>query len=210
MAYLAPSVGASHKALLADLMPGDSGIKYCLGEVIWERKAFTFVSETAPSGLVKRLQLGLLEIAKSKLRVRGRKPSGEGEEVEGDEDFDDAELAAAADTAKPTPAVAGGDGAVAKIAALANRHAKVKGPLAALVAKGGGRPSWSAVCSTSSRRTSKTRSSTTQRRSSKHSKPPPHACRRSSSPWPNRWWPKAPAHGLPRRRSSRPRRRARG
>lgn len=91
LAYLGPSVGASHKTLLGELLTGDSGIKYYRGECVFEAKAYTFVGDDIPTGgFGKRLQAGLLELTQQRYPVRIRKSSGEVEEVEGDVEEGDA------------------------------------------------------------------------------------------------------------------------
>lgn len=91
LAYLGPSVGASHKTLLGELLAGESGIKYYRGECVFEAKAYTFVGDDIPTGgFGKRLQQGLLELTQQRYPVRIRKSSGEVEEVEGEAEEGDA------------------------------------------------------------------------------------------------------------------------
>lgn len=105
-AFLGPSVGASHKTLLTTLMPGDSGIKFHLGECRWENKAYTFVGDSLPSGIAKRLQKSLRELTGSNLPLRVRKTTGEAEEAAGDDDMAGAATTTATATATATTTAA--------------------------------------------------------------------------------------------------------
>lgn len=78
------AVGGTEKNLLTKLMPGEKGIKYFRGTVLWEARTFTFVSANPPGGAAKKLQAALLGLLKLKLKVRVRKPTGEVEEAGGD------------------------------------------------------------------------------------------------------------------------------
>lgn len=133
---VAKSVSASTKGLLAKLLPGEKGLKYFHGEVLWEHKCFTFVSEGAPSGAARKLQKALLALTKAKMKVRVRKPEGEAEEEEGDDPIervtdDDAPPtadAASVPGAKALPKSALDDAQLAKaIAAAAAKAAGVAG-----------------------------------------------------------------------------------
>jgi hypothetical protein len=93
--FLGPSVGASHKALLAKLMDGESGLKFYDGVCIWEEKAYTFVGDDVPSGLAKKLQKGLFDLTAQRYRLRVRKTSGEVDQVEGEVEPDELEAASA-------------------------------------------------------------------------------------------------------------------
>ena len=128
-AYMAPSVGASHKTLLAKVMEGDSGFKYYTGQCIWEAKAYTFVGDNIPTGgFAKKLQAGLAELTGTRYKLRVRKTDGEAEEVEGDTEEQPHE--GTQPLAKP-----GGSGVSA--ATLAERHQALKGGIDKLIAKGG-------------------------------------------------------------------------
>lgn len=110
LAYLSNSVGASHRKLLTDLMPDDSGFKFFTGECRWENKAHTFIGDSMPGGLAKKLQQGLFELTKLRVKVRVRKTTGEAEEAEGDEmpDLADDDAGPAATAPKAAATAAGG------------------------------------------------------------------------------------------------------
>lgn len=84
-AYVAPRVGPGHRAILKKLLDKDKTFKFFTGNVVWEERAYTFVGETVPGGMVKHLQKALLELTRSRYKVRVRKTSGEVEEAEGDD-----------------------------------------------------------------------------------------------------------------------------
>jgi hypothetical protein len=129
-AYMGPSVGASHKNLLAKVMEGDSGFKYYTGECIWENKAYTFVGDNIPTGgFAKKLQAGLAELTGTRYKLRVRKTDGEAEEVEGETD-ETPPIVPPLPGAKP-----GGSGVTA--AMLAERHQALKDGIDKLIAKGG-------------------------------------------------------------------------
>lgn len=128
LAYLSNSVGASHRKLLTDLMPDDSGFKFFTGECRWENKAHTFIGDSMPGGLAKKLQQGLFELTKLRVKVRVRKTTGEAEEAEGDEmpDLaDDAPGAAAAATPKAAAAPGAGGGEAAKFSNVALQKSRL-------------------------------------------------------------------------------------
>jgi hypothetical protein len=107
LAFLALSVGASHKTLLAKLMPGESGIKYYRGECLFEDKAYTFVGEDIPTGgFSKRLQKGLFELTQLRYPIRVRKTSGETDEAEGEEAADGGASGGSGATGSADPAAA--------------------------------------------------------------------------------------------------------
>ncbi len=87
---VAKHVGASTKGLLAKLLPGEKGIKYFHGEVLWESKCFTFVSDAAPGGSARKIQKALLALTKSKFKVRVRKSEVDApaQEEQGEGDID--------------------------------------------------------------------------------------------------------------------------
>lgn len=90
MPYIATAVGPSHKALLLPLMgDDDDGLKYASGELVWERKQYTFITDKAASGMARKLQAGLQLLTKAKLKVCVRRVDGPGEELDGDDDFQD-------------------------------------------------------------------------------------------------------------------------
>lgn len=132
LAYLGPSVGASHKTLLGELLAGESGIKYYRGECVFEAKAHTFVGDDIPTGgFGKRLQAGLLELTQQRYAVRIRKTSGEVEEVAGDEQGDAAGAPGAGGGAQ------GGDAGGAFQRRFADVVARAKAAMAAAPARAG-------------------------------------------------------------------------
>lgn len=124
------TVGATEKGLLTKMLPGESGIKYFRGSMLWEAKAFTFVAEAPPSGAAKKIQAALFKLLNQKLKVRVRKTTGEIEEEQGDGDVEGLD-----DEGKPKLQVASGPIALAK--ELVERAAKLKPELERLKATGG-------------------------------------------------------------------------
>ncbi len=126
MLMLNKSIGGTEKNLMIKLLPGQKGIKFFRGEVIWEMKAFTFVSANPVSGAAKKLQAALKLLTKANLKVRLRKPDGQAEEVGGDDDLDvlaDDKPKLTADTGQ-------------QVKALTERIGAVKGDADKLIAQG--------------------------------------------------------------------------
>lgn len=101
--YLGPSAGTSQEALLKELLADEAPFKSFKdpsGEVVWEQKALTFVSDVLPSGIVKKLQLWLKATLKMNLKVRVRRTDGSVEESEGG-GGDDLDALLAAEPAAP-------------------------------------------------------------------------------------------------------------
>jgi hypothetical protein len=85
MAYLAGKscavlvalkVGSASKKLLPDIAGGVTGGKFILGECIFEKNAHTFVLESVPGGLAKKLTTALNAETGQKYRVRVRSLDG--------------------------------------------------------------------------------------------------------------------------------------
>lgn len=118
MAYLAGKlcaiivsrkVGSATKKLLPEIAGGGEGGKFYLGECIFEQNAHTFVLETVPGGIAKKLAAALLAETGQKYKVRVR--SSDGSTVldsETDVDADTSAAAAAPKTAAPSASDAGG------------------------------------------------------------------------------------------------------
>jgi len=73
LAYLAPSVGASHKTLLRGLMGSDTGLKYHRGRCLYEKGSYTFVGPTVVTGMRKKLELGLISLTGRRWRAMVRR-----------------------------------------------------------------------------------------------------------------------------------------
>jgi hypothetical protein len=75
---LAKTVGSAHKKTLLEICGGASGAKYLTGTCIWEENAHTFILDSPPKGLAKKLAKGLTEETAQKYKVRVRAPDGTG------------------------------------------------------------------------------------------------------------------------------------
>ena len=137
--YLARSVGGAQRNLLKGLMPGEKGIKYFTGNVIWEAKAHTFVGAQMPGGFAKRVQRGLLEQTKGKFRVRARKLDGDGgvDEEAGADDPDRIDDTSGEVADKPAAPNAPPKSTQQRLADLKARFAKLKPDLDAALAANG-------------------------------------------------------------------------
>ena len=97
-------VGSATKKLLLEIAGGGSGGKYYLGECIFEKNAHTFVLETVPGGLAKKLAAALLAEMGQKYKVRAR--SADGSTVLDSDSDVDPDMAAAAAPAASAPGLA--------------------------------------------------------------------------------------------------------
>jgi hypothetical protein len=95
-------IGAPHKKVLTELTQGN---KFIVGNCVFEQNAYTFVVESVPGGLAKKLKLALKEFTGQNLKVRVR--DAESKLVaDGDTEVDPEEEQAAAApkaTVPPTP-----------------------------------------------------------------------------------------------------------
>ena len=73
VAYLAPAVANSHKALLRGLMADDTGLKYHRGQCIFEEGCYTFVGPTLALGMRRKIELGLIELTGRRWRLKVRR-----------------------------------------------------------------------------------------------------------------------------------------
>jgi hypothetical protein len=73
LAYLAPSVGPTHKTLLRGLMGTDTGLKYHRGRCIYEQGYYAFIGPTVVAGMRAKLERGLLDLTGRKWRARVRR-----------------------------------------------------------------------------------------------------------------------------------------
>jgi len=73
VAYLAPVVGSGHKTLLRPLMGKDTGLKYHLGQCIYEQGYYTFVGPTVAPGMKRKLEMGLLTLTGRRFRALVRR-----------------------------------------------------------------------------------------------------------------------------------------
>jgi hypothetical protein len=90
--YMGPSVGPAQEKLLKSLIPEDAPYKVFKdpkGELVWERKAVTFVSDVLPPGVCKKMQAWLRQTLKVNPRLRVRRTNGEAEEIDGEDIPDD-------------------------------------------------------------------------------------------------------------------------
>ncbi|WP_077035578.1 hypothetical protein [Pelomonas sp. KK5] len=69
-------ISPSKRKLLTDELGTTSGVKFVVGECIWEANAHTFVVKTQAAGLAKKLKAALLKQTgmRYKVRVRGEDP----------------------------------------------------------------------------------------------------------------------------------------
>ena len=74
--FLAKAVGPAHRPVLAPLLAGQGLLKYVIGECRFEKNAYTFVTDDQPSGLQKKLVLGLFELTGQRFKVRLRDHAG--------------------------------------------------------------------------------------------------------------------------------------
>ena len=84
--FLAKAVGPAHRPVLAPLLAGQGLLKYVLGECRFEKNAYTFITDDQPSGLQKKLVLGLFELTGQRFKVRVRDPAGKIVSEDDDED----------------------------------------------------------------------------------------------------------------------------
>ncbi|HEX7438740.1 MAG TPA: hypothetical protein VF319_01480 [Caldimonas sp.] len=86
--------GGSHEKMLKSMIPKEKTqtLKDAKGEVIWEKKAVTLVSDRLPTGLAKRMQEWLKKLTGLNPKVRIRKTTGEVEESEDGADIPDESL----------------------------------------------------------------------------------------------------------------------
>ncbi len=70
-------IGPPKRKVLTDYLGVSGGVKFAVGEVVWEENANTFVLSTQAAGLAKRIKAALLKQLEQrfKVRVRGEDPS---------------------------------------------------------------------------------------------------------------------------------------
>lgn len=90
------AISGSIRKIMAEYIDAKGGVKYMVGEVLFEKNALTFVMEGSASGLVKRIQKALLDQIGLRFRVRVRGEDGEEEDGENEEE-------ASAGSQIPTP-----------------------------------------------------------------------------------------------------------
>jgi hypothetical protein len=73
---VAPRVGAATKKLLPDIAGGGMGPKFYMGECLYEKNAHTFVLESVPAGLAKKLAVALHTETGMKCKTRVRSLDG--------------------------------------------------------------------------------------------------------------------------------------
>lgn len=86
--FMGASVGKAQEDLLKGLLPNDAPYKVFkdpAGQLVWEKKAITFVSDVLPSGIAKKMQLWLKPILKINPKIRLRRTNGEAEETDGED-----------------------------------------------------------------------------------------------------------------------------
>ena len=81
------AIAPARRKLLQEYLGVSGGIKYAVGECIWEENAHTFVLQTQASGLARKIKTALLAQTelRCKVRVRGEDPADiddDGEPVE--------------------------------------------------------------------------------------------------------------------------------
>ncbi|MEP6740176.1 MAG: hypothetical protein ABJA61_07340 [Caldimonas sp.] len=73
LAYLAPTVGSTHKTLLRGLMGTDTGLKYHRGRCLFETGYYVFVGPTVAAGMRQKLERGLADLTGRKWRTKMRR-----------------------------------------------------------------------------------------------------------------------------------------
>ncbi|MDY0746005.1 hypothetical protein SNE35_15900 [Paucibacter sp. R3-3] len=70
-------IGPPKRKLLTDYLGASGGVKFVVGECIWEENAHTFVLSTQAGGLAKKIKAALLKQVEQrfKVRVRGEDPN---------------------------------------------------------------------------------------------------------------------------------------
>jgi hypothetical protein len=100
LCYISKDCGPPHEKLLKGMFPKDDVPKIHRpkdGEVIWEQKKLTFVTDApVPAGVVKKVALTMKTVFKLPMGLRIRTTAGQAEEAEGEE-FPDSALDAADD-----------------------------------------------------------------------------------------------------------------
>jgi hypothetical protein len=99
---LAYAVGPAQEKLLKGLLPGEAPYKVLkdpLAQVVWEKKAITFVSDKLSGTVLKKVQAWLKKQFKLNLKMRVRKSDGQVEEGDAGEDIPDDLLKQAASAA---------------------------------------------------------------------------------------------------------------
>ena len=79
------AISPTRRKLLNDTLGVSSGVKYIVGECLYENKALTFVVQSQAAGLAKKLRQALLDQTGLRLKVRVRGEDGDDEHGE-DED----------------------------------------------------------------------------------------------------------------------------
>jgi hypothetical protein len=136
-AYVAQAISGSTQARVMRLMEVTQKPVFYRGECRFENKAYTFVGVNVPtSGFAPRVQRALMDLTGKKYKIRMQRPTGETDEVAGEEEADDALEQIAAKGGKEA----------GKAAEVLARHKKLKplfdglinagSPLAAEVRKG--------------------------------------------------------------------------
>jgi hypothetical protein len=80
------AISPSRRKLLAEAVDAKGGMKYIVGECMFENKALTFVVTSPAAQLAKRLRQALLDQTEMRIKVRVRGEGGvEDEDIEGDD-----------------------------------------------------------------------------------------------------------------------------
>ncbi len=101
------AISPSRRKLLNEALGVSSGVKYIVGESLYENKALTFVVQSTAAGLAKKLRQALLDQTGLRLKVRVRGEDGDDEHGEDEEEGggvpEAPQMAAAASAAAATP-----------------------------------------------------------------------------------------------------------
>lgn len=117
-------IGPPRRKLLTDYLGVSGGVKYAVGEVIWEAKAHTFVLQTQAAGLAKKIKTALQKQTEQrfKVRVRGEDPNDIDDDGEDAAELEQAEAEGSEATmASQEPAVDPSTAFNARLAALMPR-----------------------------------------------------------------------------------------
>ncbi len=87
------SISPTRRKLLMDQLGVSGGVKFAIGECIWEENAHTFVLQTQAAGLAKKIKTALMNQTelRCKVRVRGEDPADIDDDGEPAEEMEQAE-----------------------------------------------------------------------------------------------------------------------
>ncbi len=126
------AISPARRKLLAETLGVSGGIKYTLGDCLFENKALTFVVQSSAAGLAKKLRQALLDQTGLRLKVRVRGEEGDDEDGE-DEEGENAAALPEAPAASASATAAAATQAPATTAAASAEALAFKARLEALL-----------------------------------------------------------------------------